>query len=700
MAMRNTTLIETETLEFRTSIQATSTLANLPLPITMNFMLPRDPPNTGASSTRGSGVSLLGVSLKGLCAEVWVRGFEEEITPKARTGTSDVLQRKSPASPQTARKLKTPGSDTDSVSSSPKPARKTPKSKSPKVTERKSPRSPISEKKKPSRVQELESQLAQLEEDLKKTKDHLNSSESWKRKAQQEAEEAKKQLLAMSKELEDSQQQLLELSASEEERLQELRKISQDRDREWQSELEAVQKQHSMDSTALVSAMNEIQKLKIQLERVRELEAVHISNAESDNAEIEDLRMELDDALTLVEKLKNEVSDCKESESRALEIVGKTQMQLEEANKTVERLQLEGVKASEAYKSLALELEQSRAQVKSLEELVSKLQAGLVGGATKNMLGPVNEAELVQENVENEEINQLKAELVSAKSEAAQLKSALDVSEVRYQEEYIRSTLQIRSAFEQLEHAKLESSQRQGELNEELKRAKADMEELRVRLMDKESQLQGLSEENEMLMSRIKQNQPSETESEPVVELKNLDADITELKERLLDRETELQNVSDENNTLKMEIKRVELEKNKFSDEAVASVEAARAAEREALMKLGCITEEADKSNRRVAQVTEQLDASQAANSELEAELRRLKVQSDQWRKAAEAAAAMISAGNNGKFVERTGSLDSSYNSITAKMNSPYSEDTDDDSPKKKNTNMLKKIGVLWKKNH
>ncbi|CAJ1968469.1 unnamed protein product [Sphenostylis stenocarpa] len=622
-------------------------------------------------------------------------------TPKARTGTSEV-PRKCPASPQTARKLKTPGSDTDSVSSSPKPGSKTPKNKSPKVAERKSPRSPISEKKRPSRVQELESQLVHLEEDLKRTKDQLNSSESWKKKAQQEAEEAKKQVSAISKELEESQQQLLELSASEEERLQELRKISQDRDRAWQSELEAVQKQHSMDSTALVSAMNEIQKLKIQLERVRESEAVHISNAESDNAEIEDLKMELDEALALVEKLKNEVSDCKESESRALEVVGKTQMQLEAANKTVEAFQLEGVQASEAYKSLALELEQSRVQVKSLEELVRKLQADLVDGANKNMSGPVNEVEheLAPKNVENEEICQLKAELVSAKSEAAQLKSALDVSEVRYQEEYIHSTLQIRSAFEQLEHVKSESSQKQAALNVELKKAKADMEELRERLMDKESQLQGLSEENEVLMSRIKQNQPSETESESMVELKKLDADMAELKERLLDRETELQNVTEENNALKMEIKRVELEKSKIPEEAVASAEAARTAEREALMKLGYITEEADKSNRRVEQVTEQLDATQAANSELEAELRRLKVQSDQWRKAAEAAAAMISTGNNGKFVERTGSLDSSYNSINAKMSSPYSEDTDDDSPKKKNTNMLKKIGVLWKKNH
>ncbi|WVY97819.1 hypothetical protein V8G54_029970 [Vigna mungo] len=634
-----------------------------------------------------------------LCFSMMSSGDLFSVQQPCRAGSSEV-PRKCPASPQTARKMKTPGSDTDSVSSSPKPASKTPKNKSPKVTERKSPRSPVSENKKPSRVQELESQLAQLEEDLRRTKEQLNSSESWKKRAQQEAEEAKKQLLAMSKELEESQQQLLELSASEEERLQELRKISQDRDREWQSELEAVQKQHSMDSTALVSAMNEIQKLKIQLERVRESEAVHISNAESDNAEIEDLKMELDEALTLVEKLKNELSDCKESESRALEVVGKTQMQLASANKTVETVQLEGVKTLEAYKSLSLELEQSRVQVKSLEELVSKLQTDLVAPANKNTSDPVNEVEheLAQKNAED--ISQLKAELVSAKSEAAQLKSALDVSEIRYQEEYIRSTLQIRSAFEQLEHVKSESSQRQIALNEELKKAKADIEELRERLMDKESQLQSLSVDNEMLLSRIKQSQPSETESEAVVELKKLDADMIELKGRLLERETELQNVTEENNALKMEVKRVELEKSKIPEEVVASAEAARAAEREALMKLDHITQEADKSNKRVTQVTEQLDAAQAANSELEAELRRLKVQSDQWRKAAEAAAAMISAGNNGKFVERTGSLDSSYNTISAKMSSPYSEDTDDDSPKKKNTNMLKKIGVLWKKNH
>lgn len=547
----------------------------------------------------------------------------------------------------------------------------------------------------------MEAELAQLQEDLKRAQDQLNSSESLKRKAQQEADEAKKQVSVLSEKLEDSEQQLLELSASEEARLQELRKISQDRDRAWQSELEAVQNQHSMDSSALLSAMNEIQKLKIQLERVSESEATQTGRAESADAEIQELRIELAETISLVEKLRNEINDCKESESQALEIVGKTQMQLEAANKTVEILQTDGIKAMEAYKTLALELEQSRAQVKLLEELVSKLQADLANSTSNNTLGPTNETGIAHENEDNEEMKQLKAELMSSKSEVGQLKSALDMANTRYQEEYIQSTLQIRSAYEQLEHAKSESSLKEAELSGELKIAKADIEELRASLIDKESHLQIVSKENEGLSLRIKENLPIERESQLDMEVKELDADIAELKARLLDKETELQNISEENRVLKMEIKNGEMEKIKTTEEAVASAEAARAAEQEALMKLGYATEEADKSNRRVARVTEQLDAAQAANSELEAELRRLKVQADQWRKAAEAAASMLSTGNNGKLVERTGSLDNSYNSIVAgKMSSPYSEDTDDDSPKKKNTNMLKKIGGLWKKNH
>ncbi|KAK3038397.1 hypothetical protein RJ639_030563 [Escallonia herrerae] len=611
--------------------------------------------------------------------------------------SSEVPQRTSPTTPRTTRQLKTPGADNDSIPS-PHPVIRTPKEKSPKVTERRSPRSPASEKKRPGRVSELESQLAQLQQELRKTKDQLSSSESWKRRALQEAEEAKKQLAAMSTKLEDTEQQLLELSASEESRVQELRKISQDRDRAWQSELEAVQKHHSMDSAALTSALNEIPKLKMQLDRVAESEAAHARRAELAFGEMQGLRLELTETLDLVEKLKTELSDCKESEVRAVDVVNKTQIQLEAAKSTEGALRSEGLKATEANKSLATELGQSKTQVSSLEELVKKLQADQGDGNGKRSSDTSGDAKDAQEIGEHEDSKQLKAELSHVKIEVGQLRSALELAERRYQEEYIQSTLQIRSAYELAERTKSESCQRETESEAKLRVAKAEVEELKGKLLDKETKLQSISEENEGLNLKLGANQLSGRDYELEMELKKAEADLVVWKASLLSKDSELQSMAEENEMMKLEIKKRENERSKANDETLSLAEAAMASEREALMKLGYLTEEADKSSRKAARVTEQLDAAQAVNSEMEAELRKLKVQSDQWRKAAEAAAAMLSNGGNGKYVERTGSLDNSYHTIGGKLSSPLSEDLDDDSPKKKNGNMLKKIGVMLKK--
>jgi CRISPR/Cas system CSM-associated protein Csm2 small subunit len=76
-------------------------------------------------------------------------------------------------------------------------------------------------------------------------------------------------------------------------------------------------------------------------------------------------------------------------------------------------------------------------------------------------------------------------------------------------------------------------------------------------------------------------------------------------------------------------------------------------------------------------------------------------VQCDQWRKAAEAAAAMFSAGNNGKIAERSMSMDNNYNNNVMKnKHLNFYDEIDDlsDLQRNKNGNVLKKIGVLWKK--
>ncbi|GER34839.1 ROP interactive partner 5, partial [Striga asiatica] len=220
------------------------------------------------------------------------------------------------------------------------------------------------------------------------------------------------------------------------------------------------------------------------------------------------------------------------------------------------------------------------------------------------------------------------------------------------------------------EKAKSEWAQREAELESELRKSRYEVEELRANLMDKENELQGIWEENERLESSVS--------GQGLTELrKSLDrsrGEAEELRARLAEKEAEF---------------RVELEvKEKERNSVVEEIEAVRAAE--------------------VAR-----EAAEVARAEMEAEVRRMRVQSEQWRKAAEVAAAMISAGNdninnnnnyndnngNGQVMERTGSMDSHYGSPRiGKVGSPYVDDVDDDLMKKKNGNKMRRFGSLWKK--
>ncbi|CAL0304103.1 unnamed protein product [Lupinus luteus] len=612
-------------------------------------------------------------------------------TPKTRSGSSEIPQK---VSPRVVRQLRTPTLDTGSVSSLTQ-ANKVSKERSPKVTDRKSPRSPVPEKKRPSRISELESQISQLQEDLKKVKDQLIFTESCKKQAQQDAEESKEQLLVLSANLEDSQKQLLELSATGEARVTELLKFSEERDEDSQSNFEASQKWLSADSSALVSAMNEIQMLKVQLGLVANCERAQIQHSGSSDVELVNLKQNLAQIFSLVESIKKQPRNCKESESQAQDLVNETLLQLEATEKAVELLHTDATKSADASDSIALELDHSRARVNSLEALVRKLEADLISneGIQSQNFGDDHKFWQEPERLKtDEDHNQVEGEIYSLKSEVERLRCAIEIAETKHQDERIRSTTEISDAYELMEKIKCESSRREFELEDELNNKKAHIEELKTNLMDKETELQGIMEERENWNLKLDESMTSQKEHELLKELKRLDECVADLKADMMDKETTLQSITEENETLKVEMKKRFSDGAKVREEIDADTEAAKAAERDALVKLRIAMEEADKSNQKVARVNEQLEAAQVANSEMEAELRRLKVQSDQWRKAAEAAAAMLSAGNNGKLTDRTMSLES-YRC------SPYAGDiNDDDFQRKKNSNMLKKFGVLWKK--
>lgn len=531
----------------------------------------------------------------------------------------------------------------------------------------------------------MEAQIAQLEEELKKAKDRLSSSMSMRQSAQQESEEANEQLAAMSFKLEATQKQLKELLDSEEARLQELRKISQDRDRAWKSEIDALKKQHSMDFSALASAVNEIHNLKIQLDRVSESEVSNARHAESVCVEIQRLRCELNGTLELVEKLKTQLNNTRESEAQVVEDVCRAQTQLKALKITEETLHSKHAIAMESYKKMILELEDSKNRAVSLEEVVRSLQSDL---GHRNKISAYSFDDIKTEVPRNE--------LMELKHEVDRLRSVLETAERRHQDEYNRSTLEINNANELLENVKSESVKKQLEIEAKIKEYRVEADTLRAKLTETDNDLKNISQDNKGLSLKIEENAPAERESRLETELEKSESLLKDLQACLLEKETQLQTVREENKILKSVISKKETERNEATNEAIALTEASRAAEQEALIKIGYLTEESEKNRRKTMRATEQLDATQAANLEIETELRRLKVQSDQWRKAAEAAAAMLSAENNGKYVKRTGSLD--YHTVSGNLGSPYSEDIDDNFGKKKNGNMLKKIGVLLKK--
>ncbi|CAL9085241.1 unnamed protein product [Musa textilis] len=115
------------------------------------------------------------------------------------------------------------------------------------------------------------------------------------------------------------------------------------------------------------------------------------------------------------------------------------------------------------------------------------------------------------------------------------------------------------------------------------------------------------------------------------VELPNL-LDLVELEDT-----TEVGIVLEENVLIKTTAK----------SQPVRTAAAARAKEEELAEKLRSTEEELKQSREKAELLTEQLQAAVGAKSMLDEEMKRLRVQTEQWRKAAETAAAALAAGDD-----------------------------------------------------
>ncbi|KGN47295.1 interactor of constitutive active ROPs 3 isoform X1 [Cucumis sativus] len=577
---------------------------------------------------------------------------------------------------KTTRQVKPTALKCDSSSSSNQTGRIS-KERSPKIIGR-SPRTPLSEKKCQNKISELESQISILQKDLKKAKDQLHSSKLRKDRARVDAEVSSV----------PSNAKEHRLSSSEQGHPKELQKQAQEDDQSRHSASEVTDKSESVDSVA--SAMvNVMQQLKLKLQVVDESKAFQTKHAGSVNEKHNKLKKFLSEILSLMGSMKNQLQDCEVSETQVQALISETTAQLETAKEMVELLGSDSTKAFKDWNSVTLELDESREHVSILETLVCKLEPALANASWKSFETFAVGKNRVQETQEGEtrESEQLEADLSSPQS------APLAV-EAEYEG---KQALEPKPSTE-AKHVKSDANPREIELKKELEKSRLEIDEFRVKLINRETELRSITEENLELSCKLEKSLSSHRVYELEKELDDLKNCIADLKANLLDKETEFQSVSEENEMLISEISKRDTIKTKVKEDMTTELVTSTTMDRDTQVKLGIIAEETDRSTSRKSVGIAELEAAQAANAEMEMELRMLKVQSEQWRKAAEAAAAMISAGSNGEFVGRTGSMDSNYSAITGKIGPLYSEDSDDDLLKKKNVNVLRKIGVLWKK--
>ncbi|KAA8524082.1 hypothetical protein F0562_010487 [Nyssa sinensis] len=209
-------------------------------------------------------------------------------------------------------------------------------------------------------------------------------------------------------------------------------------------------------------------------------------------------------------------------------------------------------------------------------------------------------------------------------------------------------------------------------------------------------------EDHERKPARLSTESPaiSEPEKPSFSDLALKNEEINTLKTKLEEKEKELEVFCQENENLKSQL-----------NEAASEISSTQAKEEKLASRLSQLGQELEESKATAVQLNEKLEAVEGEKEALETEMKKLRVQTEQWRKAADAAAAVLAGGvemNGRRISERCGSMDKQFGSIfeppvggyTGFVGSPgLADDLDDGfgSGKRKGSG-IRMFGDLWKK--
>ncbi|CAD6342299.1 unnamed protein product [Miscanthus lutarioriparius] len=312
-----------------------------------------------------------------------------------------------------------------------------------------------------------------------------------------------------------------------------------------------------------------------------------------------DRRQDMVEALATIDELRVKLKASEEAEAQARAMHEECKQQLEASRATIDSLLTDGSKLMDSFSLVVKELEESRAKVKALEDEIAETSSKAASD---------------------------RCNCSGSESEAAELRAELEAAEARYQEEKILSTVETQCAYELMDQIKTEPGLRHGKLAAALEGAKSEVIFLKASLLD-EARSDGciissllheaadwfISEKNIILV----RNSRSFTTSHAQTNRLNNKLEAETRTDSSADAlKKQLQGALHENGQLKQELHQYESEKGSAT---------ARTAEA-------------------------------AKKGEMETELRRLRVQAEQWRKAAETAMALLTVGKggNGMVVERS----------------------------------------------
>ncbi|KAI5659735.1 hypothetical protein M9H77_28528 [Catharanthus roseus] len=447
--------------------------------------------------------------------------------------------------------------------------------------------------KKPTRISkpsELQAELNLAQEELKKAKEKLVSVEKEKTQALDELNEAKRLVEEANEKLKEAL--LAQKRAEENSEIEKFRAVemeqagieaAQMKEEEWEKELEAVRNQHALDVAALLSATQELQRVKQELamtsdaknqalshaDDATKIAEIHAEKVEILSAEILRLKSTLDlrtqteahESAKLVSDLNLEIDTLRQELQNAKGCKEK----LEEKEASLEQLnvELEAAKMAESYaRNLVDEWK------KRVEELEVQAQEAkrLERSASESL-----ESVLKQLEGSNDSLHDAESEIASLKEKVG----LLEISIRRQKGDMEESERRLQISQEEASNIakKVESLESQLETLKEEKIQALNNEKLAA------ASVQTLLEEKNKLINELENSRDEEEKSKKAMEslasaLHEVSSEAREAREKLLSTQAEHENYETQIEDLKLFLKETNEKYKGMLDDAKEEIDA------------------------------------------------------------------------------------------------------------------------------